>query len=399
MNRRLLAALFVGVFAAGTLSAGAQPRPPAASPATPNDGRAQIDERSARDTQQRLQELLRDYPPSLGRVLQLDPTLLTNQEYLRALPALAAFISQHPDVVHHAAFYLGQPDYGGREDVRSQTVRIFGDVVAMRSFSSVSSRFSRRSGGSVALSSIIVAGSARRRRKPTCTPSCSIASRQTKSCSVIPDAVGAAFSPVGAASAGPRAIGAPIGRILWSVQAGIILAVVGIGLLFAKRNAIEELSGPLNILAILIVALGVGFSMSAAVSVRDVAAARPAGAAETMTVRNGTPGGRRLPARRAGGRASRRSSPPAARGSRARAARAAGELVITAPIVSRRKLVPCVSGATPKTRPASDRGRRRSPACRDPRRREPAHPSPAPARTRARGPCSASSGRCRGRRS
>jgi hypothetical protein len=66
--------------------------------------------------------------------------------------------------------------------------------------------------------------------------------------------------------AGPRAIGAPVGRILWSVQAGIILAVVGIGLLFAKRNAIEELSGPLNIVAILIVALGVGFSISAAVA-------------------------------------------------------------------------------------------------------------------------------------
>ena len=114
MNRRSLAALFVGVFAAGTLSAGAQPRPPAASPQPQTTVAPPIDERSARDTQQRLQELLRDYPPSLGRVLQLDPTLLTNQEYLAPYPALAAFISQHPDVVHHAAFYLGQPDYGGK---------------------------------------------------------------------------------------------------------------------------------------------------------------------------------------------------------------------------------------------------------------------------------------------
>jgi aspartyl/asparaginyl-tRNA synthetase len=35
-----------------------------------------IEERNARDTQQRLQEMLRNYPPSLTRVLQLDPTLL-----------------------------------------------------------------------------------------------------------------------------------------------------------------------------------------------------------------------------------------------------------------------------------------------------------------------------------
>jgi hypothetical protein len=66
--------------------------------------------------------------------------------------------------------------------------------------------------------------------------------------------------------AGPRAIGAPISRILWSVQVGIILAVVGTGLWFAKSHAIEELSGPLDIVAILIVALGVGFAISAAVA-------------------------------------------------------------------------------------------------------------------------------------
>src|SRR6476646_9363630 len=129
MNRRLLAALFVGVFAAGTLSAaGAQPRP-AASPQPQTTVAPPIDERSARDTHQRLQELLRDYPPSLGRVLQLDPTLLTNQEYLAPYPALATFIAQHPDVVHHAAFYLGQADSGGREDNRGRAIREFGEVM------------------------------------------------------------------------------------------------------------------------------------------------------------------------------------------------------------------------------------------------------------------------------
>jgi hypothetical protein len=269
MNRRLLAAVFVGVFAAGTLSAaGAQPRP-AASPQPQTTVAPPIDERSARDTQQRLQELLRDYPPSLARVLQLDPTLLTNQEYLAPYPALAAFISQHPDVVHHAAFYLGQPDYGGREDVRSQTVRIFGDVMSYAFIFLGFVAFFTTIGW---LSRLIV--DHRRWLRATKTQTdvhAKLFDRLTSNeelVAYIQTPSGQRFlqsAPV-LLDAGPRAIGAPVGRILWSVQAGIILAVVGIGLLFAKRNAIEELSGPLNIVAILIVALGVGFSMSAAVA-------------------------------------------------------------------------------------------------------------------------------------
>src|SRR5262245_41502146 len=92
-------------------SAVAQPAPvPAVAPVLP------IDELNARDTQRRLQELLRDYPPSLSRVLQLDPTLLNNQAYLAPYPGLAAFIAQHPDVIHHASFYLGNPDFGGGQE-------------------------------------------------------------------------------------------------------------------------------------------------------------------------------------------------------------------------------------------------------------------------------------------
>jgi hypothetical protein len=269
MNRTLLAALFVGLFAAGTLrAAGAQPRP-VASPQPQTTVATPIDERNARDTQQRLQELLRDYPPSLVRVLQLDPTLLTNPEYLAPYPALAVFIGQHPDVIHHAAFYLGQPDYGGREDVRSQTVRIFGDVMSYLFVFLGFVAFFTTIGW---LSRLVV--DHRRWLRATKTQTdvhAKLFDRLTSNeelLAYIQTPSGQRFlqsAPV-MLDAGPRAIGAPIGRILWSVQAGIVLAVMGIGLWFAKRSAIEELSGPLNIVAILIVALGVGFSISAGVA-------------------------------------------------------------------------------------------------------------------------------------
>jgi hypothetical protein len=64
----------------------------------------------------------------------------------------------------------------------------------------------------------------------------------------------------------PRSIGAPVGRILWSIQAGVVLAVLGVGLWLVKNNVIAELIGPLNLVATLAISLGVGFALSAAVA-------------------------------------------------------------------------------------------------------------------------------------
>jgi heme/copper-type cytochrome/quinol oxidase subunit 3 len=63
--------------------------------------------------------------------------------------------------------------------------------------------------------------------------------------------------------AAPQAVGAPFNRILWSVQAGIVLAAAGVGLWFAKTGVIDEVAQPLQVIAILSIALGVGFVASA----------------------------------------------------------------------------------------------------------------------------------------
>jgi hypothetical protein len=64
----------------------------------------------------------------------------------------------------------------------------------------------------------------------------------------------------------PRAIGAPVGRILWSVQAGVVLAALGLGLWFVKNSVLSELIAPLRLVAVLAISLGVGFALSAGVA-------------------------------------------------------------------------------------------------------------------------------------
>src|SRR5688572_10220176 len=65
---------------------------------------------SAEETRRDLEEVLKQYPPTLGRVLRLDPTLLSNPGYLQPYPALQAFLSQHPEVAHNSGYFFAGYD-------------------------------------------------------------------------------------------------------------------------------------------------------------------------------------------------------------------------------------------------------------------------------------------------
>jgi len=61
-------------------------------------------------------------------------------------------------------------------------------------------------------------------------------------------------------------IGAPINRILWSVQAGVVLTVAGAGLWVAKNGVFDEAAQAMQVFAILVMSLGLGFVLSALAS-------------------------------------------------------------------------------------------------------------------------------------
>ena len=66
--------------------------------------------------------------------------------------------------------------------------------------------------------------------------------------------------------AGPRSVGAPLARILWSVQGGLVLLAGGIGLLVISGRVANDVSQPIQALGVLGIALGLGFVISAAIS-------------------------------------------------------------------------------------------------------------------------------------
>ena len=63
-----------------------------------------------------------------------------------------------------------------------------------------------------------------------------------------------------------HSVAAPISRILWSVQAGLVLACGGIGFLFIKRHVIEDVAQMMIAMGTLGVSIGIGFALAALAS-------------------------------------------------------------------------------------------------------------------------------------
>src|SRR5881628_54726 len=103
MKSRIMLVIPLLLTTAGHAAAQARPAPP---PSTPPAATVVTDQ-NARETRDRLRDILGQYPPSLALVLQLDPTLLARQDYLAPYPTLASYLAQHPEVAHNPAYFLG----------------------------------------------------------------------------------------------------------------------------------------------------------------------------------------------------------------------------------------------------------------------------------------------------
>jgi hypothetical protein len=238
----------------------AQPAPPAPF--------ATIESPNAQWTRDRLSQLMQRYPPELRNVLSIDPTLLSNQSYLAPYPALASFLNEHPEIGRNPAFYFG-PAFNPETDSRSQY---------LASWHSAISDFATLTGFVAAF--ILVGWLIRnlmdyrrwiRQNKVQTEVHTKLLERLTGNdelLAYIQSPAGAKFlesSPI-TLDAGPRSVGAPLGRILWTIQAGVVLLAGGIGLLVVAARMTDDAAQAFRALGILGIALGAGFVISAIIS-------------------------------------------------------------------------------------------------------------------------------------
>ena len=237
---------------------------------TPPRPPVSLEEPDAQRTKQELSNLLERYPPALREALVLDHSLLQNQSYLAPYPALEDFLAVHPETLRNPSFYIGEPSSRpGLQDRDGQATDLWRELL---NDVAVFAGFGMAIGVVVWLIRTIIDYRRWSRLARVQTDAhTKLLDRFTANedlLAYMQSGPGSKFlesSPI-KLDAGPRTLGAPIGRILWSVQGGLVLMAGGIGLQVVSTQTAGNASEPLHVLGVLGIALGLGFVISAVIS-------------------------------------------------------------------------------------------------------------------------------------
>jgi hypothetical protein len=267
---RLTRTAFVALTCLSLASPAAAQRRTNATPATQSEATAPAEgvTMSAEQTRRALEEILKQYPPALPRILRLDPSLLGNPGYLQPYPALAAFLAGHPEIAHNPGYFFAEYDSGEpryRQTAQERAVDMWRE--AIQGFTIGAVMIAIGSGILWLLRTMIEYRRWSRLTRVQNEVHTKLLDRfqsNQELLAYIETPAGRRFlesAPIQVES--PRAISAPLGRILWSTQAGAVLTVLGIGVEIVAANSVEEIAPPLAAFGAVVIALGVGFIVSA----------------------------------------------------------------------------------------------------------------------------------------
>jgi len=226
--------------------------------------RAVLDSQNAWNTQQDLWRVMRQYPPAVGEIIQRDPSLLGKPDYMSAYPNLAAFIAEHPEISRNPGFYFGTYQFRertSREDAIEMMQIILGGMAGGLVLIAVLSVF-------VWLIKTIVD---HRRWLRTSKVQVEMHGKLLDRLTTNEDLMAYAQSPAGSRFLESTPISldaetrsaAPVGRIIGSMQAGIVLMALGGGLLWVQKDAIDEVRQAISVFQAIAASIGVGLLVSA----------------------------------------------------------------------------------------------------------------------------------------
>lgn len=219
--------------------------------------------------------LLRAHPPSLRQVLAADPGMLSNQAYLASYPAVAEFLRLHPEVVRDGAYFTEYLANSSEELTPDQRLRRE-SIGVWRNLMDGLGVFAVFLTVVLTLTWLIRYVMGHRRWLRATKMHADLQSRLLERFAGNEDLMAYLQSPTGrhlltvmpsvepVSTSSP--IAAPFGRILWAIQAGVVLISGGTGLLIIRRYVIEEAGDMLLTLGVLAVSLGIGFGLASLAS-------------------------------------------------------------------------------------------------------------------------------------
>ncbi len=217
---------------------------------------------SSHELRNQFSALLRERPPEVATILELDPSLLSDDAFLAKYPEVAKFVAAHPEVRHNPRFYLGEFHPNDR---RTALEDIFEGLSIFSVFALVAFALAWT------IRTIIEQKRWNRLSRTQSEVHNKILDRFSTSAELldyIKTPAGSKFlesAPIPLHTEGAPQ-NAPLTRVMWSVQIGIIVAAASLGMLLVSGRFDKDSAQGLAALGMIGLSVGVGFIASAAVS-------------------------------------------------------------------------------------------------------------------------------------
>lgn len=221
-------------------------------------------ELSSYEVRNQFGSLLRQSPPSLARLLVLDPNLMTNQAFLEDHPPLKRFVAEHPEVVRNPRFYLEEFDSRPipRESAFEEMLEAITIVAA---FALVA----------FALGWLVKTIIEQKRWNKLSRTQAEVHNKILDRFGTTAELLEYVKTPAGTKFLESAPIplytdrkpqNPPQSRVLWSIQLGVVIAVGALGLLLASTTFSDDSAQGLFAMGVIALSIGAGFIASAMVS-------------------------------------------------------------------------------------------------------------------------------------
>jgi predicted lipid-binding transport protein (Tim44 family) len=262
MKQRFLLPALIALVGSCSEPAHAQqpPAPPAlAAPAATETVRAVQD---ASQTREQLRQILEMYPDAVGEILRRDPTLMGRADYMAAYPQLQQFVAAHPEIPRNVEYYFeGFGRYASRQPLDPEYEALGVLLGGLAGILAVGAMIG-------VLTWVIRAIINHRRWIKSSQVQAEVHTKLMDRMSTNEELLAYIQSPAGrrfleAAPIRPEpespVSSAPVGAIIWSMMAGIVLATVGAGFRVAAGTIADDVQRAFTVVGIILLALGIGF--------------------------------------------------------------------------------------------------------------------------------------------
>ena len=217
---------------------------------------------TAESLREDLRQILQQYPYTVGEILRRDPSLMARADYMAPYPRLVEFITAHPEVARNVEYYFeGYGSWGERRQL-DPSFEALGVLLGGLGVGFILILFS------CVIIWLVRAFIQHRRWLKASQVQADVHTKLMERMTSNEELLAYVQSPAGrrfleAAPVRPEAdspsFAAPVGSIIWSLMAGVVLTVLGIGFRYAGAFVKDDAHDAFLVVGVIILSLGVGF--------------------------------------------------------------------------------------------------------------------------------------------